>query len=477
MTQSFKNIPIKTQPAPPLDDQDELYEVRKKIHPRAISGLFATWRWIAVWVTQLVFYGLPWLSWEGRPAVLFDLDARKFYIFDLIFWPQDFIYLALLLMLCAFGLFWWTAIAGRLWCGYACPQTVYTSIFLWIEAKVEGNHLARQKLDAAPMSGRKLRLRATKHAIWIAFSLWTGFTFVSYFTPLTDLFRESRHGGLGPWELFWICFYGFATYGNAGFLREQVCKYMCPYARFQGVMFDRDTLIISYDTERGEPRGGRKKSANPQELGLGSCVDCSICVQVCPTGIDIRNGLQSECIGCAACIDACDQVMEKMNYPKGLIRYTTENALEHRYAEDRFLSHILRPRIIIYTVILAVLVTSMVWTLATRNPLKVDVVRDRNALVRETVFGQENAYTLNLINTDDHEHLLMIKTEALPQAELLSDQALPVRVAAGSTQRLTLRVRTKGTLAQGSNPLIFVVQAVDQPTMQRREKTSFQAAR
>ncbi len=477
MTQSFKNIPIRTTTLvaaeADVEIEQALYEVRQKIHPRSVTGIFASWRWIAVWVTQLVFYGMPWLSWNGRSAVLFDLAARKFYIFGLVFWPQDFIYLALLLVICAFGLFWWTAIAGRLWCGFACPQTVYTSIFLWIEEKVEGHHLARKKLDAGPMTPRKFRLRATKHALWIAFSLWTGFTFVAYFTPLTQLFRETTEVALGPWQIFWIGFYGLATYGNAGFLREQVCKYMCPYARFQGVMFDRDSLIISYDIERGDPRGSRRKGADPKELGLGDCVDCGVCVQVCPTGIDIRNGLQYECIGCAACIDGCNQIMDKMGYPRGLIRYTTENALEHKYEERAWFAHIIRPRILIYTGILVCLIVAMVTSIALRNPLRLDVMRDRNSLVRETDEGLENVYQLNLINTDERPHRLTVTLEGIDDAKLKSDDPLPLTLPAATSRKLIVRVvADPSNVKIGTNKIGFKLEA-DTPSLNRTESSTF----
>jgi cytochrome c oxidase accessory protein FixG len=269
-------VPVQATPGEPLDQS--LYEVRRKIYPRAVGGLFARWRWFCVAATQLVFYGLAWLEWNGRQAVLFDLVARKFYIFGLVLWPQDFIYLAVLLVISAFALFLFTAIAGRLWCGYACPQTVYTEIFVWIERRIEGDRAARMKLDKAPWGARKAALKAAKHGAWIALSLWTGFTFVGYFTPIRDLAFAVPRLDLGPWEGFWIAFYGFATYGNAGWMREQVCKYMCPYARFQSAMFDPDTLVIEYDVARGDPRGSRARKADPKAAGLGDCVDCNICV-------------------------------------------------------------------------------------------------------------------------------------------------------------------------------------------------------
>ncbi len=288
-----------------------LYQAHNKIYPRAVTGRFVNWRWALVWLTQIAFYGLPWLNWNDRQAVLFDLASRRFYIFGLVLYPQDFIYLTAMLLLAAYSLFLFTAVSGRLWCGYACPQTVYSEIFMWVERRLEGDRAARMKLDAAPWSAAKLMRKSGKQAAWVAIGLWTGFSFVGYFTPIVTLAGEAMTLSLSGWESFWVLFYGFATYGNAGYMREQVCKYMCPYARFQSAMFDKDTLIITYDSARGEPRGSRSKKADAASLGLGACVDCNLCVQVCPTGIDIRKGLQYECIGCAACIDVCDGVMDQ----------------------------------------------------------------------------------------------------------------------------------------------------------------------
>ncbi|MDH3939788.1 MAG: cytochrome c oxidase accessory protein CcoG, partial [Xanthomonadales bacterium] len=294
---------------------ESLYRKEPKIYARQVKGTFARLRVIAVWVLLGLYYVLPWLNINGNQAVLFDLPARKFYILGLTFWPQDFVYLALLMITAGLSLFFFTALAGRLWCGFACPQTVWTETFMWIEQWVEGDRAKRMKLDKAPWTADKIMRKSAKQALWILFAAWTGFTFVGFFSPIRELGANIASLSLGPWETFWIVFYSFATYGNAGFLREQVCKYMCPYARFQSAMFDKDTLIISYDPERGEPRGGRRKKDNPAEKGLGDCINCTLCVQVCPTGIDIRNGLQYECIACAACIDVCDQVMDKMEYP------------------------------------------------------------------------------------------------------------------------------------------------------------------
>lgn len=397
-------IPIidKTNQLGSSDEQEvveSLYEVSRKVYPRAVHGVFARWRVFFVLLTQLIYYGTPWLSWNGRQAVLLDLVGRKFYIFGLVLWPQDVIYLTLLLVISALSLFLFTAVAGRLFCGFACPQTVYTEIFLWVERLVEGDRAARMRLDEMPWNAKKIGIKSLKQLIWIAIAAWTGFTFIGYFTPIDGLLHRLVVWNLGPWQSFWIFFYSFMTWGNAGYMREQVCKYMCPYARFQSVMFDRDTWIISYDQSRGEPRGNRSKKVDYQAQGLGACIDCQICVQVCPTGIDIRKGLQYECIGCAACIDACDQVMDKMHYPKGLIRYSTERTMQEKKPDPGFFQHLFRPRVWVYTGLLSLLMVVFAASLWLRKPFRVDVMRDRGALAREIKGGAiENIYRLQLMN-------------------------------------------------------------------------------
>jgi cytochrome c oxidase accessory protein FixG len=348
-----------------------------------------------------------------------------------------------------------TAVAGRLWCGYACPQTVYTEIFLWIERKVEGDRGARMRLDGAPMSLEKLVKKWFKHFLWIGLGLWTGFTFVGYFSPIRELGMEFLQARMSSWEVFWVFFYGFATYGNAGFLREQVCKYMCPYARFQSAMFDADTLIVSYDADRGEPRGARSRKAELSALALGSCVDCTLCVQVCPTGIDIRQGLQYECIGCAACVDVCDTVMDKMNYPRGLIRFTTQNALAGQWDAGRMWRRVLRPRVLIYTCVLLALCVGVLASLVARTPLKVDVVRDRAALSRIVAGGKlENVYRLQIMNATEQPQRYRISARGLAGLAIASEAEVEVGPAESRWVPVRLQI-AYGSADPGSHPIEF----------------------
>ena len=465
--------------------EESLYEVRQRIYPRSVSGIFARWRIVLVIATQLLFYGLPWVSWNGRQAVLFDLIQRKFYIFGLVLWPQDVIYLTLLLILSALALFLFTAVAGRLFCGYACPQTVYTEIFMWIERKVEGDRFARIRLDGEewPWSIHKWRLKITKHFLWLIIAFLTGFTFIAYFTPIETLSTAILHLSLGPWQTFWLCFYSFATWGNAGFMREQVCKYMCPYARFQSVMVDKDTFIVTYDKIRGEPRGSRSKSNDHANLGLGDCVDCSICVQVCPTGIDIRDGLQYMCIGCGACIDACDQVMEKVDYPKGLIRYTTERAIEDQESNQSTKRHIFRPRVLIYAAFISILSTAFLISLATRNPLRVDVMRDRGALAREVDGVRiENIYRIQIMNASENNMNVQVKATGLPDLKILNSQGqlvTEIKIGPASNLLMPIKVSTViGVNESGNYPIHFDVLAQELSgdgmiIRTREEKSSF----
>ena len=427
----------------------------KKIYPREVHGLFAALRTSGVAVLLGLYYIVPWLQWDGRQAVLFDLPERKFYILNMVFWPQDFIYLTFFLIIAALVLFFVTTLAGRVWCGYACPQTVWTEAFLWIERKVEGSRQQQIKLDKAANSFRKIRIKVSKHFIWITFSIFTGITFVGYFSPMRELTLNFLTLDNGSSETFWIFFYGLATYGNAGWLREQVCLHMCPYARFQSVMFDPDTMMVAFDESRGLPKGPRKKTLDKNAAGLGDCIDCTICVQVCPTGIDIRDGLQYECIGCAACIDACDDVMDKMGYDRGLIRYTTEKILMGGY------THIMRPRMVVYGLILVATIAGAFYSIVTRIPIGMDIIRDRNSLYRETNEGLiENVYIVKLLNMDKQDHVYTLSAAGIPDLILKKD-VTEIVVKSGEVVELPVRIQVDAyNLEQRSNEITFTLNAV-----------------
>ncbi len=439
-----------------------LYESPVKIYPRTVRGRFDRWRRAMVVLTQLVFLGLPWLTWNGRPALLFDLEARRFYVFAWILWPQDLIYLVGLLVAAALALFLFTAVAGRLWCGYACPQTVYTEMFLAIERWTEGDRHARMRLDAAPWGSGKLARKIAKHLLWGTLAVITGVSFVGYFTPMRELLHALATFSLGPWETFWIAFYAFATYANAGWLREQICKTMCPYARFQSALIDSDSLIIAYDSGRGEPRGARSRQADPRTLGLGDCVDCTLCVQVCPTGIDIRHGLQNECIGCAACIDACHTVMDKLGYARGLIRYTTARGLGTGGGWRGMLEHLLRPRVVAYSVLLIGTLAAIAVSLTGRPSVAVDALRDRGTLAALSAAGVENTYQLLITNRTERTIGFTVSASGLPQLHVDSEVPshwLPAAAQSRVPVRLVLPHAQAAQLAPGAYPVTFTVHA------------------
>lgn len=440
----------------------ELYRNKGKIHPRAVSGRFSRLRWSLVWATQLIFFGACWLTWQGHPAVLFDIQQEKFHLFGLTLWPQDALLLAIALILAATGLFLVTALAGRLFCGFLCPQTVYTAIFTWIEAKVEGDHLARLRLEQSPWTPRKLALRTAKHGLWLLFSAWTAITFVGYFTPIRDLLGALGNGHLGPWQGFWLGFYALFTYLQAGFAREAVCQHMCPYSRFQGVMYDPATRSVSYDAARGEPRGRHA----PGQKG-GDCVDCGICVEVCPTGIDIRQGLQYQCINCGLCIDACDGVMARIGKPAGLIRIASPLELAGRSAPGH------RPRLAVYGGLILLFLGLGTWTALERPDLRVDVLRDRGALSRETPEGRiENAYTLRLANLAERPRQLEVSVEGLPGLSLVGEKRFAT--APGSVRTVQITVSAPAEAApNGSRPIVFQIRPQDGGQAPVREKSTF----
>jgi cytochrome c oxidase accessory protein FixG len=482
-TSSHPVIPILAVPvAGDPDDGNHLFSMYQKqpdIYSRSVKGWFATWRWTFVWLTQLLFYGLPWLMWDGRQALLFDLEAQRFYIFGLVLYPQDLIFLAALLVLSALALFLFTAVAGRLWCGYTCPQTVYTEIFMWVERKFEGDRIARMRLDQAPWSAEKVARKAATQLTWVGIGLFTGFSFVGYFTPIRELSQAVMTLTVTPWNGFWVLFYGTATYGNAGYLREQMCKYICPYARFQSAMIDNDSLVIAYDSARGDPRGSRSRKSSAAAQGLGDCIDCTLCVQVCPTGIDIRNGLQNECIGCAACIDVCNDVMDKMNYPKGLIRYSTKNGVAQGLSTLQMFKRALRPRVLIYGGLLTAASLAFAASVALRSPFQVDVIKDRGALARIVKDGAiENVYRLQIMNRTERSQTYRIDAVGIAGLEV---QTSEVSAAPASIRSIAISLRLPYSAAQAllgqSVPVHFEVSLLDStgksPSVQRENSTFF----
>jgi len=386
----------------------DLNATKKRIHPRFITGFYQNIRVISMYAFLALFLILPWLRYNGRQAIWFDVPSQHYYIFGMTFLTQDFYYIAAFALIAAFTLFMVTVYAGRVWCGYACPQTIWTHMYQYVEKLVIGDRNKRIKFDKQPMSVSKAFKRSLVYFVWFVFSMITATTFVSYVSGTDALYQSWQMIGFIPfpdwstWIWVSVFIFAFSTYVNAGYMREQMCVQICPYGRFQSVMFDKDTLIVSYDYERGEPRGARKKGTNPDDLG--DCIECQMCVQVCPTGIDIRDGLQVACIQCAACVDACNEVMDKVGYPRGLIRYTTERQLVEKEK-----SRVFSPRFFAYLALLTVLCGGVIYALTDRMPLEIDIRRDRNQLSSLNTQGMiENSYIVKLTNKTQDEHTYTI---------------------------------------------------------------------
>lgn len=411
---------------------------KNHIYVRQVKGAIESFRRFFGGFFIVLFAVTPWLQYGGNQAILLDIMEQRFHIFGLTLWPQDLTLLAVIFMIGAYALFFVTTFAGRVWCGFMCPQTTFTYIFIWFEHKIEGSHNKRIKLDERKMDVDKFLRKFAKHLCWLLVALVTSLTFVGYFTPVNALFIEFFTLEASGLAIGSVLFFTACTYGNAGWMREVMCTHMCPYARFQSVMFDEDTLMVAYDKNRGEKRGPRSRKMTQDKLkekGLGDCVDCNLCVQVCPTGIDIRNGLQYECINCGACVDACNGVMDKMNYDKGLISFTSEHALQGKKVK------MLRPKILGYAVVLVLMTILLGVQIMVRVPLEVDIIRDRGSLYRETSQGLiENVYTLKILNKSQEEQFYSIQVEGFPNAQFIGQNTVIVKAADLETLPISIAV-------------------------------------
>jgi cytochrome c oxidase accessory protein FixG len=412
------------QPARP--GGEALYEARRKIQPQSVRGTFRTVKWTVLAIALGVYYLLPFLRWDRGPhepsqAVLIDLERGRFYFFFIELWPQEVTYVMGLLILAAFTLFLMNAVAGRVWCGYFCPQTVWTDLFLAVERMVEGDRRERLRLDAAPWTIDKLKKRALKHGLWLAIAWWTGGAWVLYFADAPTLVRDLATMRAAPVAYASIAVLTVTTYMLAGHMREQVCTYMCPWPRIQGALTDRHSLAITYRHDRGEPRGSAKKSAALRAAGqpAGDCVDCLQCVVACPAGIDIRDGLQMECIQCGLCADACDAVMLKLGRPKGLIAYDTDENVARRARGEPPVLRVLRPRTLLYGGLIAAVGGIMLHGLATRSFTGLSVLHDRNPVFVTLADGSiRNGYTLRVLNKRPIDRVFTLQVDGLPDARV-----------------------------------------------------------
>lgn len=412
-------------------DDLQLYKKQERIYPKRVYGRYRNLKWVAMIVCLAIYYLTPFIRWDRGPfvpdqAVLIDLYHGRAYWFWFEIWPQEVYILTGLLIFAAITLFFLTSLLGRVWCGYLCFQTVWTDLFIWVERVVQGDRNTRKKLREGPWVWEKIWKMAVTHSIWLAIGWCTAGSFVLYFNDAPTLVRSFFELNVSPTVLMFIVGLTLSTYLMAGFAREQVCTFMCPYARFQSAMFDKDTLIIGYDEKRGEPRGSHKKGESWDNRG--HCIDCTACVVVCPMGIDIRNGLQMECIACGLCIDACDGIMEKVGLPKGLIRYDTENRLEAKKQGRNETLKFIRPRTIYYACVLTLVGSIMLYALLARPLLEISVLHDRNPLFVALSDGTiRNGYTLKILNKTHDPHNYTLAVEGLEDPKIDIQSAGDVR--------------------------------------------------
>lgn len=446
---------------------DPIYQSRIPIFPRSVKGRFRNIKYGVLVLAYGTYFLLPWLRWE-RPvgpdqAVLFDLVGRRFYLFDLVVHAQDIFWLAGVLLIFTLLLFFVTGIAGRVWCGYFCFQTLWTDVFMLVERWVQGDRNARIKLARAPWNGNKLLRMGATWGLWLGVSLLTGLSFTLYWGNAPQLVLDMLHGSAPFAAYATTVFLAATTYVMAGLAREQVCTYMCPYARFQGVMFDKDTAIVAYDEARGEREQGRRKPSKDLldreeriRNGVGDCIDCGYCVQVCPVGIDIRNGLQYQCISCALCIDACDTIMKSIGYPVGLIRYTSEHALEGR--PTRYLNL----KNLGYALVLVVTTVALVWSILNRAPVEMNVRQIRQPLAVTLSDGRiQNRYEIRINNKTDRPRRFRLLLEGLDGAELDTGRDGDILLPPEHTLQLNAKLRMAPEHATASRePFRFVLQPV-----------------
>ncbi|MCW8866114.1 MAG: cytochrome c oxidase accessory protein CcoG [Colwellia sp.] len=443
------------------------YKSTGSIQVREQKGAYQKIRRLLSWLLIITFILIPFIQYSGQQAVLLDIENQQFRFFSVTFWPQDFILLASVFMAGAFALFFVTSWLGRVWCGYVCPQTVWTLAYIWVEHRIEGTRNQRIALDKQKHSFAKLQKKFVKHFIWLLMSVVSASTFISYFIPASSLYSDIMQLNCTGLVTFWLCFFTLCTYGNAGWLREKVCIDMCPYARFQSAMFDKNTLLVAYDKERGENRAPRKLKDDPKQLGLGDCVDCNLCVEVCPTGIDIRNGMQYECINCGLCVDACDETMSRFNYQKGLISYTSEQQLFGQKAKG------LNVKVLTYGVITAVIFIATSFWINSRVPLETSILRDRNALYRVNYLGVvENTYTLKVLNKTQQALHYKISVQGLEYSNVTLPKNL--LIAPGTMREIPITISIDGqTLHESITDFSFNIQAIEQPNISLQKATMF----